>query len=624
MSAHDLILDALKRNGSTVNERGDRAMAQCPAHDDRNPSLSVGQRSDGKGTVVKCFAGCDTADVLAKLGLTMADLFDDAAMRDVWNPTRTYLYSDGRTVKRGLKSNGSKDFWQTGNRDGNALFHAERIGDAALVFVCEGEKDVEAVEAHGGVAVCSAMGAGNAGKADWSPLKGKTVVVCADADKAGEGYAATVVHELDGVAATVSVVRAAVGKDVADHLAAGLSLGELVPVADFSGTDEADPFERQVADHVERLRIQREAKRRVDDEDRPPIPLPQMPTLSELLTRPRPPTRYRIDKVAPVNARVILSAQYKAGKTTLVGNLIRSLVDGDPFLGRFTVNTTAQRVVLLDDELSEPMLLDWLEVQGITNTGAVIPVSLRGQVRALDLLDDRRRREWAARLADLGCDYLILDCLRPVLDALGLDENHDAGRFLVGFDALLRDAGIGDGTLVHHMGHNGERSRGDSRLLDWPDVNWRLVRETDEPDSPRFFSAYGRDVDIAEGGLGFDPAARRLVYSPGSRAGSKVEKAATAVILYLADHAKGGGTGLSGSAIEKADELSEHGRNAVRSGLKLAVERGVVAQRVADKGARIHSIAQPCEVCGRPVTRDGNRHLSCPAPGLLDDEIWVS
>lgn len=126
MSAHDLILDALKRNGSTVNERGDRAMAQCPAHDDRNPSLSVGQRSDGKGTVVKCFAGCDTADVLAKLGLTMADLFDDAAMRDVWNPTRTYLYSDGRTVKRGLKSNGSKDFWQTGNRDGNALFHAER------------------------------------------------------------------------------------------------------------------------------------------------------------------------------------------------------------------------------------------------------------------------------------------------------------------------------------------------------------------------------------------------------------------------------------------------------------------------------------------------------------------
>jgi hypothetical protein len=35
---------------------------------------------------------------------------------------------------------------------------------------------------------------------------------------------------------------------------------------------------------------------------------------------------------------------------------------------------------------------------------------------------------WAKALRDLGCDYLILDCLRPVLDALGLIENNEAGR----------------------------------------------------------------------------------------------------------------------------------------------------------------------------------------------------
>lgn len=238
MSAYQRFINALRNYGSTVKEAGTgKAMAQCPAHDDRNPSLSIGPRSDGKGVVVKCFAECDTADVMAALGLTMADLFDDAAMRDVWNPIRTYTYRDGRTVQRRPDGNGGKEFWQQNAAGCNALYRAERVDDAPLVFVCEGEKDVEAVEAVGSVAVCSAMGAGSAGRADWSPLKGKTVVVIADRDEAGEGYAATVVQKLDGVATSVSVVRAAVGKDVAEHLAAGLSLGELVQ-ADFSRTDD--------------------------------------------------------------------------------------------------------------------------------------------------------------------------------------------------------------------------------------------------------------------------------------------------------------------------------------------------------------------------------------------------
>jgi hypothetical protein len=74
----------------------------------------------------------------------------------------------------------------------------------------------------------------------------------------------------------------------------------------------------------------------------------------------------------------------------------------------------------------------------------------------------------------------------------------------VAFDALLRDVGpddrAADGMVVHHMGHAGERSRGDSRILDWPDASWKLVREDlDDPASPRYLSAFGRDVDVPEG-----------------------------------------------------------------------------------------------------------------------------
>jgi hypothetical protein len=52
-----------------------RWMARCPSHDDRNPSLSIGEGRDGR-VLVRCWAGCPTEAVLSKLGLRMSDLFD--------------------------------------------------------------------------------------------------------------------------------------------------------------------------------------------------------------------------------------------------------------------------------------------------------------------------------------------------------------------------------------------------------------------------------------------------------------------------------------------------------------------------------------------------------------------
>jgi len=68
----DLVLDRLEG----VKERGESFQAQCPAHEDRAPSLSVSQGEDGRA-LVKCFAGCETEDVVAALGLEMKDLFEN-------------------------------------------------------------------------------------------------------------------------------------------------------------------------------------------------------------------------------------------------------------------------------------------------------------------------------------------------------------------------------------------------------------------------------------------------------------------------------------------------------------------------------------------------------------------
>jgi hypothetical protein len=49
--------------------------ALCPAHEDREPSLSVTEGDDGRA-LLKCFAGCATEDIVAELGLEMEDLFE--------------------------------------------------------------------------------------------------------------------------------------------------------------------------------------------------------------------------------------------------------------------------------------------------------------------------------------------------------------------------------------------------------------------------------------------------------------------------------------------------------------------------------------------------------------------
>jgi AAA domain len=374
----------------------------------------------------------------------------------------------------------------------------------------------------------------------------------------------------------------------------------------------AAPNEALIVERLEKLRIDHEARRRLDDQNRAPIILPAVKSLDALLAEPDTPTRYRVDRLAPIGARVLLSAQFKAGKTTLSGNLMRSLVDEDPFLARFDIHVPARRLVLIDNELADHTLRLWLREQGITNTASVADVvSLRGKVAAFNLLDDRCRAAWAKRLRDTGCDYLMLDCLRPVLDALGLDENRDAGRFLVAFDALLDESGIGDALVVQHMGHANERARGDSRLQDWPDAIWRLVRECEEPDSARFFSAYGRDVDVPEGRLGFNPATRWITYAEGSRADAKVEAAMQPVIDILAEHARTGGEGSSGRAIE-AEVALEHSQKAIRDALKLAVGRGHVAVSDGARRAKLHRIAAPCDECGLPrAAGQDSRHELC-------------
>jgi hypothetical protein len=126
------------------------------------------------------------------------------------------------------------------------LYGLERLAErpSAPVLVCEGEKASDASVSFlpGFVAIASPNGARSAGKADWSPLKGRRVVIWADAGAAGLKYA-NAVAERAVAAGAVSVAIAPPppgvpsGWNAADALAEGWTAERAAQLA-----QSAQPF----------------------------------------------------------------------------------------------------------------------------------------------------------------------------------------------------------------------------------------------------------------------------------------------------------------------------------------------------------------------------------------------
>jgi hypothetical protein len=106
----------------------------------------------------------------------------------------------------------------------------EAADPSETVYLVEGEKDVEAIVAKGGVAT-TAFGGANGWKSGWGELylKDRHVLIVADRDD-GPGIRAALqrFEDIAPHAASCRVVGARVGKDAADHLHNGHGLDEFV------------------------------------------------------------------------------------------------------------------------------------------------------------------------------------------------------------------------------------------------------------------------------------------------------------------------------------------------------------------------------------------------------------
>ena len=86
-------------------------------------------------------------------------------------------------------------------------------------------------------------------------------------------------------------------------------------------------FHREVEKEAGRIRVREAARDRVRAETAGETLIPDLVRLDEFLARPLDPITHRIAGLWPIGGRVLLAAQWKAGKTTLRDNVIRALVD---------------------------------------------------------------------------------------------------------------------------------------------------------------------------------------------------------------------------------------------------------------------------------------------------------
>jgi len=232
-----MTIEQILQRLSGVRRRGGGWIARCPAHEDRNPSLSI---HEVDGTILlHCFAGCRFKEVVAAMGLTERDFFADNAERV---PVACYDYANenGVLLYQVVRFR-PKDFRQrrpdgTGgwiwNLDGvrGVLYNLPEVLKTKSVLICEGERDADTARKLGLVGTTNSGGAGKWRREFSEALRGKRVVIIADADELGCKHARDVARSLVGLAEVVKLIELPGAKDLTAWLEGGGTREQLLDI----------------------------------------------------------------------------------------------------------------------------------------------------------------------------------------------------------------------------------------------------------------------------------------------------------------------------------------------------------------------------------------------------------
>ena len=224
------VMDALEVAGCSPRRSGGGMSFRCPCHDDKDPSGSLNEGKDGSALIYCHVCGKDgTPKIVKAIGLEMSDLFPDGgrhrgngqgsrgrrivATYQYWDERRQVLYEKVRFDPKGFaqrRPDGAGGYVWNLKGVRRVLYRLPDLlaaGPDAMIYIVEGEKDVDRLWAAGFIATCNPDGAGKWARVDDSPLKGRHVAIVGDNDAPGRKHAEDVARRLHGRAASVRIVE---------------------------------------------------------------------------------------------------------------------------------------------------------------------------------------------------------------------------------------------------------------------------------------------------------------------------------------------------------------------------------------------------------------------------------
>lgn len=229
---------------------GKQHTARCPAHEDKNNSLSVSEGDDSR-ILTQCFAGCDTEhDILPAMGLTMADLYPPkessgprqiAATYDYTDPDGKMLFQKLRYAGKGFSQRmpDGRGGWKYSIKEIKKppLYRLpavlEAISQGKAVYIVEGEKDADRLHKNGKIATCGHLGAG---PTKWLShyndyLTDCHAIIISDNDGVGKEFGVVIAQKAHSVAKSVRLLDLTqIMPDLPEH-------GDISDVLDSLGDD---------------------------------------------------------------------------------------------------------------------------------------------------------------------------------------------------------------------------------------------------------------------------------------------------------------------------------------------------------------------------------------------------
>lgn len=266
--------DALQRFKEAMLLEGKRSDGrgkwQCPAHDDDDPSLGV-KHENGK-VLLHCHSGgCTPEAIVAAIGLTMSDLFDEPLKRESKRSKQNgsvkakrvadYPFTDRHGEPLSTHSryepgfNGKEKSFTWTNKNPHVLYNLPLIVDAEHVHINEGGKAADRltlVLPPGHVATYAPI------PGSWEPeftdcLVGTSVTLWLDRDQAGLKNSAPIYAALTAAGIEVSIVQSkttGAKDDAFDHLEAGFTIDEAVPMTpeELTASTDTSDSEKDISD----------------------------------------------------------------------------------------------------------------------------------------------------------------------------------------------------------------------------------------------------------------------------------------------------------------------------------------------------------------------------------------